>query len=177
MSAADDGIPASLAEGRFLRLVAVRGWEYVERRNASGVIAIAALTDDRRLVMVEQYRPPVGRRVIELPAGLVGDDPGAADEPLETAARRELEEETGFTARELSLVAVGPSSAGLTSEVITFFTARGLTRTGDGGGVAGEDIVVHLVPLDDIRAWLDRRLGEGVLIDPKIYAGLYFLSC
>ena len=85
-----------LAEGKYLRLVAESGWEWVERLNASGAAVIAALTDDRRLVLVEQYRIPLHARVLDLPAGLVGDEPGAAGEAMIDAARRELFEETGY---------------------------------------------------------------------------------
>src|SRR4051812_43058440 len=86
----------TLGAGRFLRLVAAGQWEYIEHVNASGVAAVAAVTEDGRLVIVEQHRPPVGGPVIELPGGLCGDDAGAAEEPLAEAACRELLEETGY---------------------------------------------------------------------------------
>ena len=85
-----------LAEGKYLRLVAQSGWEWVERMNASGAAVIAAVTDDERLILVEQYRIPMQCRVLDLPAGLVGDDPAAAGEAMIDAARRELFEETGY---------------------------------------------------------------------------------
>ncbi len=163
-----------LGEGRFLRLVSVDGWEYVERQKITGIVVIAALTADDEVVLIEQVRPSVRQAVIELPAGLVGDD--FADEALETAALRELEEETGYTAAEMEIVAEGPSSAGLASEIITILVARGLTKTGPGGGVPGEEeIVTHLVPRTQVRAWLTERRQQGTLIDPKVYAGLFFL--
>ena len=77
-----------LAEGRFARLVAENGWEWVERVNASGAVVIAALTRDNQLVLVEQHRVPLGRRVVELPAGLVGDGAAGRDEALADAAQR-----------------------------------------------------------------------------------------
>ena len=163
-----------LGAGRHLRLVADDGWEYVERTNATGVVVVAAVTEDRKLVLTEQYRRPVNRRVIDLAAGLAGDVPGAESEDLATAAKRELLEETGFAAGEMVLLAEGPSSAGLTSEVVTFFLATDLTKVGPGGGDTTEDINVHLVPLDSVDDWLSQRRAQGLHIDPKIYLALYF---
>jgi ADP-ribose pyrophosphatase len=168
--------PRILAEGRFLRLLAGSGWEWVERVNASGAAVIAAVTEDRQLVLVEQYRVPMGQRVIDLPAGLVGDEPGGADEPMIEAARRELFEETGYEADQLRRVVSGPASPGLTTEVYTLFLALGARHVGRGGGVASERIQVHVVPLAEVEAWLDRRREEGMMIDPKIYLGLYFIA-
>lgn len=164
-----------LAEGRRLRLVQQAHWEYAERTNARGAVVLAAATDDDRLLLVEQYRIPIGRRVIEPPAGLVGDVVGEEDEALETAARRELLEETGYEASQLELVTIGPPSAGLASEIVAFFVARGLTKVHDGGGDDSEEIVVHSVPLGEADRWLDARAAEGALIDPKVYAAMYFL--
>ena len=165
-----------LAEGRFARLVAQDGWEWIERINTSGAVVIAATTEDGQLLLVEQYRIPLGRRVIELPAGLVGDALGAEGEALTEAARRELIEETGFEAPRLEYVVEGPSSPGLAAETYTVFLARNCRRVGPGGGDASEDIHVHAVAFDEAPAWLDRKRREGLLIDPKVYFGLYFLE-
>ena len=113
-------------------------------------------------------------RVIELPAGLAGDAPGQAGEDLAQAARRELYEECGYEAGQLELLTEGPPSAGLSSEYISLFKATGLRQTGPGGGDASEAITVHKVPLAEVHAWLEARRGEGLMIDPKVYAGLYF---
>ncbi len=163
-------------EGRFLEVRKDGRWEYVARRNTTGVVIVIALTPAGELLLVEQHRPPVRTTVIELPAGLAGDIAGAEDEDLSVAARRELEEETGWTAAHLERVACGPVSAGLTSEVVTFFVASGLTRIGDGGGDASEDIVVHSVPLIDVPAFLAAREVAGALVDPKVFAALYFVN-
>ncbi len=152
------------------------GWEYVERTNASGIVLIVALTPDDKLLLVEQERPPVGARVIELPAGLAGDIPGSEDEALALAAARELEEETGYRAATIDYVTEGPLSAGLTTEVVTLFRGRGLERVGPGGGDASEDIVVHEVPVADVPAFLAEARSRGTMADPKIYAALYFLQ-
>jgi ADP-ribose pyrophosphatase len=164
-----------LAETKYLRVIDRDGWTFVERPNASGVVAIVAVTDDGRLVLVEQFRRPLGRRVIELPAGLVGDEPGASTD-LIAAAHRELIEETGYDAAKLVFLTAGPSSAGLSNEVISFFLATGLRRVGAGGGVADESIVVHTPALAGIRDWLAEREREGMMIDPKVFTGLYFLT-
>lgn len=163
-----------LGEGRFVRLVRRDGWEWAERTNNSGVVVIVAITDEAEIVLAEQYRPPVDARVLDLPMGLSGDLDGAEGEDLREAARRELLEETGYEAARLELLGEGPTSAGLTNEVLTFFLARGCRRVADGGGDETEDIEVHVVPLDRADAWLERKRAGGVLLDPKIYAAMYF---
>ena len=129
-----------LAEGRFARLVAKDGWEWVERVSTSRAVIIVAVTDDEQLVLVEQFRIPLDRRVIELPAGLVGDGSDIAREDPREAARRELLEETGYQAERLEYLAEGPSSSGLTTETYALFLARNVRRVGPGGGDGSEDI-------------------------------------
>jgi len=163
----------TIAAGRHLSLVQQDGWEYVERNGVTGVVVILPVTDAQTVILTEQFRRPVGRRVIDLPAGLAGDEPGTADEELCEAARRELLEETGYQAHSWRRLATGPSSAGLTSEVVTFFLAGGLAKVGSGGGDASEEIEVHEVPLDELSAWLRKKSDAGVFIDPKIYAALF----
>lgn len=165
-----------LAEGKYLRLVSEQGWDYAERTHAGGAVVVIAVTDQDRLILTEQYRIPVAARVIELPAGIVGDEPGREKESLVSAARRELLEETGFEAGELIEATSGPPSAGLSSELVTFFLATHLQRVHGGGGVHHEQIQVHSVPLKEVRRWLDGKQADGRLVDPKIYAALYFLQ-
>jgi len=165
-----------LGVGRFLRLEKKGVWEFVTRPGIHGAVAMIALTDAGQLVLVEQFRPPVDRRVIEIPAGLVGDLPGAEDEDLAVAAERELLEETGYRATRLTRVAEGPPSPGMCAEIVTFFHASGLVREGEGGGDESEDIRVHLVPVAEAPAWLGRQAAAGALIDPKIYLALYFAA-
>ena len=164
----------TLCEGKHLRLVVRDNWEYVERTKTTGIVSILAVTDDQKVILTEQYRPPVDRRVIELPAGLAGDVAGAEAEELLAAAQRELREETGYEARQFDFLFEGPPSAGATSEVISFFRATGLRRVGPGGGEGTESIQIHEIPLSAAEKWLQQKYGEGVLIDPKVYAGLYF---
>jgi len=165
-----------LAEGKFLQFVRRGHWEYVTRKGATGVVVVVPLTDQGNVLLVDQFRPPLQRRVIEFPAGLAGDAEGAAGELLAEAAQRELEEETGYYAARLEHIFTGPSSAGLTDEVLDFFVASGLSRVAKGGGVAGEKIVVHEVPLRDADGWLSDRVQEGCLVDVRVYTGLYFLA-
>lgn len=164
-----------LHAGRFLGLFDIDGWEYVSRQNASGVVVLVAVNDTGQLLLVEQFRPPVQKSVIELPAGLVGDldDP---DEDLLQAAQRELLEETGYSAGKLDLVMSCPSSAGLTDEVISFVMASQLQQCGLGGGDASEDITVHAIALAEVDLWLTEQLNRGCLLDPKIYTALYWLE-
>ncbi|MAE66674.1 MAG: hypothetical protein CMJ18_20590 [Phycisphaeraceae bacterium] len=158
-------------EGRFLRIDRRGAWEYAARTNARGGVAVIALHDDGRIVLVEQHRPPVDAFVVEPPAGLSGDTDDS--ESLLESARRELEEETGYTARAWQRLETAYASPGMTDEAITFFLARGLTKTGKGGGVDAENITVHEVPLDDLPRWLAARGGP---IDMKLYAGLFAAS-
>ena len=163
-----------LAETPFLRLVDHDGWAFVERTNARAVVVIVPLTPERRLLFVEQHRVPVGRNVIEFPAGLVGDEPGHEHEDLIAAARRELLEETGYQAATLRLVSTSATSPGMTSELVRFILASDLTKVGTGGGTPSEDIRVHEVALREARAWLTERERQGTLLAAKVFAGLYF---
>jgi ADP-ribose pyrophosphatase len=165
-----------LAEGRFLRLVRRGRWEFAERNNATAAVVIVAVTDDARIILVEQERAPLGRRVIELPAGLVGDEPGGTHESVLSAARRELLEEAGYEASELWEIMSGPTSAGLSTEVVTLVAARGLRKVGAGGGTEHEVVEVHAVALHEAPQWLEARMRAGVMVDPKVYAGLYFAA-
>ncbi len=162
-----------LARGRFLRLMQAGRWEYAERCNARAVVVIVALTADDEYVLIEQFREPLGQRSIELPAGLVGDIPGDEHEELEIAARRELLEETGFEAETVTWIGEASPSAGMTSEVISVFEARGLRRVNEGGGDDGEQIQVHLVPRTQVAQWLARRRAEGLDIALSLYGGLW----
>ena len=161
-----------LCEGRFLSLLERDGWEYAERPNVTEIAAIVAVTDADELIFVEQFRVPLNAYAIELPAGLVGDHGG---ESLEDGANRELEEETGYRAQELELLTRMPSSSGLTSETVSLVLAKRLEKMGEGGGVDGEQIRVHLTPLREVDAWLKVRQDEGKFVDSKVWAGLHFL--
>lgn len=158
-----------LGEGRFVRLLESNGYEYAERKGCTGVVSVVALTDRGELVFVEQYRPALGARTIELVAGLAGDE---GPESMEEAARRELLEETGYAADSLALLMVGPSAGGISTSRVHFYFARGAVRSEAGGGVAGEDITVHVVPMDEAHAWLQAQTRGAVLVDPKVFLGI-----
>lgn len=164
-----------LHEGDFLRLVRDEHWEYIQRLQATGAATILAVTAENEIVLVEQYRYPLKCNVLEMPAGVIGDEPEYAGEDILTCANRELEEETGFRAQSMSYLIKGPSSPGLTSELSNIVRAEGISKVGPGGGVGSENIVTHCVPLSQVESWLRGREAEGVLIDPKIYAGLFFV--
>jgi ADP-ribose pyrophosphatase len=164
--------PKVLFEGRHVRLVKRGQWEYAERKSVTGIVGIVAVTDDGKLVLVEQYRPPVGRSVIELPAGLAGDDAAHEGEALEQAARRELLEETGYEAARMEYACAGAASAGITSEIISMYLASGLRKTGPGAGDGSEKITVHEVPLDQVHPWLQQQAGLGKVVDLKVFAGM-----
>jgi ADP-ribose pyrophosphatase len=161
-------------EGKHLRFVRRGNWEFAERKNISGIVAIVAVTDDRKLLLVEQFRPPLQKRVIEIPAGLAGDIPGTETEALAEAAKRELLEETGYEAAEMEYLNEGAASGGICDEMISLFRARGLKKVHCGGGDQHEDIQVHEVPVDEVDAWLKARQRTGVAMDLKVYAALYF---
>ncbi len=176
--------------GKHLRFIrASNGWEYVKRgRGASGV-TIVAVSEEGKILLVEQIRTPLGRPVIELPAGLV--DP-AEDETA--AVRRELLEETGYACTEVKFLGRGTTSPGLTDELNGIYSATGLRRVDSAsrdillqGGVArhlnsqgvveeGERISVYEVPLTFVRQWLDLQIAVGKLIDLRVFAGLFLVT-
>lgn len=164
----------TMCEGKYLRLVKRGHWEYAERTNAGSAVIVIAVTPERKLLFVEQFRVPLGASTIEMPAGLVGDLD--AHDTMEEAARRELLEETGWLASEVKVLMVGPTSSGMSNELIAFVRARGLTRVHAGGGDETEDITVHEVPVDDAPRWLAAKMAEGYPMDAKLWAGLWLLE-
>lgn len=165
-----------LHRGEFLLLLRRAHWEYVERPRSSGACFVIAVTPEHDIVLVEQYRYPVQKRTIELPAGIMGDSEAFAGESAQDSALRELEEETGYRAARAELLFSAPTAAGLTSEYSYFVRAHGLRRVHAGGGVDNENITVHVVPLAQIDAWLEAQRAQDRLIDSRIYAALYLLS-
>lgn len=156
-------------EGRFIAAKRRGRWEYVSRARGIGAAVIIAIdegADGRHIILVDQYRVPLGCRCIELPAGLVGDDMAGEDPTL--AATRELEEETGYRAGRLASLGRFWSSPGMVSESFTLFRAFDLVKIGEGGGVPGEDIRVHRVPLEGLADWITGRRDEGYAVDVKL---------
>ena len=160
-------------EGRFLAVVTRDRWEWAERKGRMEAAVIVAI-DGADLLLIEQHRVPIGGRCLELPAGLVGDD--MAGETVIEAARRELEEETGYRAATLIEDGAFYSSPGMTSERFTIVRATGLTKVGEGGGAGGEDIAVRRVALADVVAFIAAKRADGVGIDAKLLLVLPLLG-
>ncbi|HKX92870.1 MAG TPA: NUDIX hydrolase [Sphingomicrobium sp.] len=158
-------------EGRFVRAVKRGRWEYASR--TGGITAVVVLAEyDGKVILVDQPRVALGRRCVELPAGLVGDeDPNAT---VEATAIKELEEETGFTAERVERLGDFYASPGMLSESFTLVRAHGLRRIGEGGGDENEDINVHLVPRPEIPAFLEQMRAQGFGIDVKLLIFMHF---
>lgn len=154
-------------QGKFIT-AKVRGrWEYVARARGIRAAAIIAI-DDGHVLLVEQYRIPLGKRSLEIPAGLIGDDEGKAGEAPEVAALRELEEETGYTAGRMENLGEFHSSPGMVSESFTLLRAHGLTKVGAGGGTDSEDIIVHRVKLDELPQFVADWRAAGHAVDVRL---------
>lgn len=170
MSGPDHDAPEETVwEGRFIAAKRRGRWEYVSRtRNISAAVIVAIDADDKggHVLLVEQYRVALGRTCLELPAGLIGDEDEG--EAVEDAAARELEEETGYRPSRMTPLGCFHSSPGMVSEGFTLLRAEGLTKVGDGGGVEGEDIVVHRVKLTEVPAFVAQKRAEGLAVDVKM---------
>ncbi|MFT3989831.1 MAG: NUDIX hydrolase [Luteolibacter sp.] len=147
-------------------------WDYVRRPQAETCVGILAITPEREIILVEQFRIPLQRRVIEIPAGIVGDEPEFPGESIAETARRELLEETGYRAETMKLLAISPTSSGMSSEYMHLFHAENPSRESNGGGTHSEDIQVHHVPLAGLRSWLADREKQGIVVDFRIHAAL-----
>jgi ADP-ribose pyrophosphatase len=152
-------------QGNFVTAKRRGKWEYVGRARGIKAAVILAV-DNGHVLLVEQYRVPLAANCIELPAGLIGDHDDGED--VLTSAARELEEETGYRADRLEVVGEFFSSPGMVSESFTLVRAIGLTQVGPGGGVDGENIVVHRVALDRISQFVDLKRREGCVVDVKL---------
>ena len=164
----------TLWRGRFLEMAAIGSWEFVHRIRGRMAVGIIAVTPEGKMLLISQYRIPVGKRIIEIPAGLVGD--GDDEETWQLAADRELREETGWRAAKFEKLTEGPTSAGLTSECITLVRAMGLVKEGRQELDGDEDIEVHEVKVEEVVGWLREREAAGMMVDPKVWAGLYFVT-
>ncbi len=152
-------------QGRFITAKTRGKWEYVSRARGIKAAVILAI-DNGHVLLVEQFRVPLGANCLELPAGLVGDE--NEGERLEAAAARELEEETGYRADRIERVGEFYSSPGMVSESFFFVRALGLEKVGEGGGVDGENIIVHRIPLNDMSDFIAKKRCEGCVMDAKL---------
>ena len=155
-------------QGRFITAKTRGRWEYVSRARGIRAAVILAIDETDHVILVEQFRIPLGRSCIELPAGLVGDDDSLEGEDTAAAGARELEEETGYRAARMEIVGEFYSSPGMVSESYTLLRAHGLTRVGAGGGTDGENITVHRVPRSEIGQAIARWRAAGYGIDTRL---------
>ncbi len=155
-------------QGKFITTKRRGRWEYVGRARGIRAAVILAIDDADHVILVDQYRVPLGCRCIELPAGLVGDEDDTQDEDVSAAGARELEEETGYRPGRIEVIGEFFSSPGMVSESFTLLRAHDLEKIGEGGGVEGEDIVVHRVPLATIGAQVAEWRSAGYAIDVKM---------
>lgn len=155
-------------QGKYITAKKRGRWEYVGRPRNIRAAVILAVDEEDHVLLVEQYRVPLGQPCIELPAGLIGDEDDLAGEDPLAAAGRELEEETGYRAGVLEDMGNFWSSPGMVSESFTLVRARDLTRVGEGGGVAGENITVHRVALADITSFIADKRADGCGIDVRM---------
>lgn len=168
MSDAEQLPPEEIAwEGKWI-IAKKRGkWEYASRARQIRAAVILAI-EDGEVLLVEQFRVPLGKPCLELPAGLIGDDDGGEDDDPLSAAKRELEEETGYTAEHWEDCGEFFSSPGMVSESFTLLKATGLTKVSEGGGTDSEDITVHRVKLTEVERFIaDFRKG-GIGIDTRM---------
>ncbi|MGW8323032.1 MAG: NUDIX hydrolase [Thermodesulfobacteriota bacterium] len=137
-------------------------WECYER-TSPGVVIVVPILPESRVLLIRQFRPPVGRPVLELPAGLI--DPGEAPE---VTARRELIEETGYAAGRLEPLIKGPYSPALTNGTLDVFAATELSFVGKTGGDGNENIETLDLALKDVMSHIERWSSTGQLVDLKI---------
>jgi len=155
-------------QGKFLTTKTCGTWEYVSRARGIRAAVIVPIDNENNIILVEQHRVPLGRPCIELPAGLIGDEDGGEGEDALTAALRELEEETGYHADHMEVLGEFYSSPGMVTESFTLLRAHGMRQVGPGGGVEGENITVHRVPLAALPAFIASRRAAGDAIDVKL---------
>ena len=158
-------------QGKYLTALKRGKWEFVSRSGSTNAVVILAETDGK-VILIDQYRVPVGKRCVELPAGLVGDED--KDATVEGTAVKELEEETGYTADRVDRLGEFHSSPGMVAESFTLVRAHGVRKIGEGGGNAGEEIEVHLVARADIPAFIEEKRAAGYAVDVKLLLFLNF---
>jgi ADP-ribose pyrophosphatase len=134
-----------------------------------GSVVIIPVTSNATIILVRQYRAPLGRWAWELPAGSL--KPG---EDIEQAARRECHEETGLIPGRLEKLGAFYPTPGYCDEEMNFFRASELREAGEGDDQAApdedEDIETRDFAIDEIR----RMIADGVIVDLKTLAALAF---
>lgn len=142
----------------------VRTWEALERVGIEGIVVMVGVTPANNVILEKQFRPPMGRDVLELPAGLV-----ESGEKMEEAAKRELIEETGWSAGKIEFLAEGPISTGASTEALRAYLCTGLEYVGKNGGDDNEIIEVVEVSMENVQEFLREQQLNGVLVDLKVF--------
>ncbi|MCK5491068.1 MAG: NUDIX hydrolase [Candidatus Pacebacteria bacterium] len=167
--------------GRFLKLEEIdwidgegnkRKWEVVRRTTGNEIVSIVAVTGEKNVILVSQFRPSVGKYVIEFPAGLCD----LTGEAVVDSARRELQEETGYLAESMQKLFVGTISVGLSSEYLTVFLARDLKFVGKKDGREERGITVYEIPIEEVENWINEKKSEGMMSDVKIFGHLSYVE-
>jgi len=170
----------TIAERKFLKMVGIywqdregnlREWEAIRRTTGAEIVSVIPVTDNGEVILIEQFRPPVGKMVIEFPAGLCDQD-----EIFEEAAVRETREEIGYQAGKIRKLFAGPVSAGLSHEFLTVFLATNLKFVGKEDGQEEREITVYEISLKEVDEWLDSKEKRGVLVDVKIKAYISYVK-
>ncbi|MFP3720180.1 NUDIX hydrolase [Niallia circulans] len=133
-----------------------------------GAVAVIAITDDNKLVMVEQYRKPLEKVIVEIPAGKLekGEEPALC-------ARRELEEETGYECESLELVSSFYTSPGFADEIIHVYVAKGLKQKENAAGLDEDEFVNVLeISLEEALEFIK----EKRIFDAKTIFGVQYLQ-
>ena len=163
--------PQTMWQGKYISACKRGKWEYVSRTGSTNAVVILAETEGK-VILIDQYRVPVGKRCVELPAGLVGDED--KDATVEGTAVKEMEEETGYTAERIETLGEFQSSPGMVAESFTLVRAHGVRKVGEGGGNADEEIEVHLIARADIPAFIEEKRRDGYAVDVKLLLFLNF---
>jgi ADP-ribose pyrophosphatase len=158
-------------QGKYISALKRGRWEFVSRTGSTNAVVIIA-EHEGKVILIEQFRVPVGGRCLELPAGRVGDEDEHAT--VEGPAVQELEEETGFTCERVERLGDFHSSPGMVAESFTLVRAYGVRKVGEGGGTEHEEIDVFLVPRAEIPAFVSSRREQGVAVDVKLLNFLNF---
>jgi len=152
-------------QGKYISALKRGRWEFVSRTGSTNAVVIVA-EHEGKVILIEQFRVPVGGRCLELPAGLVGDEDEHAT--VEDTAVKELEEETGFPCDRVERLGDFHSSPGMVAESFTLVRAHGVRKVGEGGGTEHEEIEVFLVPRAEIPGFVASRRALGVSVDVKL---------
>ncbi|MDA3963322.1 MAG: hypothetical protein PF961_21255 [Planctomycetota bacterium] len=164
-----------LVRGRQLSMRRRGSTEFASRGHGSA-LAIIATSKANELVLVEEHKPALKSRVLDLPNGWVpADDEPVSDSHLMAIARRRLASCTGYLASSWRQEFVGPAAPAVCDEMVTWFRARSLERVGRSQSMMEIDpsVLVHYVTRDSFDGFLTARRSEGVIVDPRIYTAAW----